>query len=80
MNIYKVDYVGIGRRIREKRMERGLTLEELGERMGLSITYIRGIETGKIRLNLESLMQTVSVLQVSADELLWDNFRHDYGC
>lgn len=41
----------IGRRIRELRKEERLTLKELSERMGISVTYLSEVERGEARAN-----------------------------
>lgn len=77
MKDYKIDYVGIGSRIREKRVERKMTLDEFGDRTGLPMNFLRGIETGRVKINMDGFIRIMDVLQVPADELLRDNFRCD---
>lgn len=45
----------IGRRIREIRKRRGLTLQGLAERVGLSPAHLSQIENGHVNVNLSSL-------------------------
>ena len=41
-----IDYAAIGRHIREKRLERGLSQEKLAELSDVGVTHISHIETG----------------------------------
>ena len=42
----KVDYVRVGQKIKEKRLQNGLTREQLAELCELSASYIAHIERG----------------------------------
>jgi len=46
---------GIGERLREARRKRGLTLEELSERCGLSAGFLSQVERGRSTLSIVSL-------------------------
>ena len=65
-----IDFNIIGKRIKEARKRKGLTQEQLVEKMGVSIAYLSKIETGKIHINLERLSQICSILNVSEGEIL----------
>ncbi len=67
-----VNYVEIGTRIRRRREHIGLTQEQLGEACDLSSSFIGHIERGSRKLSVESLCRLASVLDVSADYLLFD--------
>jgi transcriptional regulator with XRE-family HTH domain len=45
----------VGRRIRELRKRKGLTLLELSERVGLSVSHLSQIENGQVNLNIGNL-------------------------
>lgn len=62
----------IGKRIREKRLEKSWSQEDLAERVNLSAVYIGMIERGEKLPKLETFIKIVNVLEVSADELLVD--------
>lgn len=62
--------------IREKRKEKGLTLEELAERSGISYTYLSRIEAGKRGLSLENVIRIARALDVEATELTTE-FHHE---
>lgn len=68
----------IGKRIREKRLEKSWSQEELAERMNLSITYIGMIERGEKFPRLETFIKMANILEASADELLVDVIQQGY--
>lgn len=77
MENLKIDYVGIGKRIKEKRIGKNMTQERLGELSELSIAHISHIENGHTKLSIESLVNIANALGTSADELLQDNLSHN---
>lgn len=60
----------VRRRLRELRMQRGLTLQEVGERAGIDVSTLSRLESGKRRLALDHLPRLARALSVSTDELL----------
>ncbi len=65
-----VDFSIIGKRLKEARKKKGLTQEQLVEKMGVSIAYLSKVETGKIHINLERLSQICGLLEISEGEIL----------
>ena len=65
-----VDFNIIGRRIKEIRKRKGLTQEQLVEKMGVSIAYLSKVETGKIHINLERLSEICDILGTTEGEIL----------
>lgn len=55
----------LGRRIRELRKERGLTQEELSEKIGKTDEVISNIETGAASTRLSTLFDIADALKVS---------------
>ena len=72
-----INYSEIGTRIRRQRERIGLTQEQLGEACGLSCSFVGHIERGTRKLSVESLYKLASVLDTSADYLLFDNVLSD---
>lgn len=60
--------VGIALRIFRNRS--GLTLEKLGERLGVSASYISRLETGKQYPSIGTLIKFACALEVRPGELL----------
>jgi transcriptional regulator with XRE-family HTH domain len=56
--------VDIGRRIRERRLRRGLVIEELARKAGLSKAYISQVETGKASPSLRTVERLAQALGV----------------
>lgn len=68
-----MDYYAIGQRIRKVRKARGLSQEELAEKVGISTTHMSHIETGNTKLSLAVFVELASSLGVRTDDLLSDN-------
>lgn len=60
----------VRRRLRELRVQRGMTLQEVGERAGIDVSTLSRLESGKRRLALDHLPRLARALSVSTDELL----------
>ena len=58
-----------GKRVRQLRIERGLTQEGLGEKCGLDLTYIGRIERGEQNSSLIVAEAIAKGLKVSLEEL-----------
>ncbi|MGA1838866.1 helix-turn-helix domain-containing protein [Herbiconiux sp. 11R-BC] len=65
-----LDSLTIGRRIRQLRSDRGLTLDELGAAIGRAASQVSVIENGKRELKLGELQRFARVLDVSLDQLM----------
>lgn len=59
----------LGRAVRELRLERGLSQEELGEVSGLHATYISGIERARRNPTWAVVVQLARGLSVAPSEL-----------
>ena len=70
-----IDYVIIGKRIRELRKRKGLTQAVLAEMSGLEPSNISHIERAATKLSLPTLVSIANALQVTLDELVWDNLK-----
>lgn len=72
-----IDYIALGKRIKNKRVENKLTQEQLGEMCELSAAHIGHIERGTRILSVEVLFRIAQVLNVSVDYLLFDSVEND---
>lgn len=72
-----INYPLIGIRIKETRMQRGLSAEELAELAELSSVYISYIENAKRKPSLESLIKISNALGITLDELLYGNLLYN---
>jgi transcriptional regulator with XRE-family HTH domain len=60
----------LAKRIKELRLDKGISQEELAHRSGLSRTGMGFLETGKRWPRLDTLMKVADGLNISVDELL----------
>ena len=64
----------VGENIRRIRQERGLTLKQLGEMVGVSEAYIRAYESGRRNPKLKSLETLAQALAVNVEVLTNSDF------
>lgn len=64
----------IGENIRRIRKERGLTLKQLGEAVGVSEAYIRAYESGRRNPKQQSLEALATALHVNVEALTGSDF------
>lgn len=65
------DYlIGMGERISIRRKERGITQEQMAEKMGVSLQTVSNIECGKKATNPENIVKICRTLNTTADYIL----------
>jgi transcriptional regulator with XRE-family HTH domain len=60
---------GLGARIRSIRKDRGIKLNELAEKSGLSSAFLSRLERGQVSSSVANLIQIAQVLEVAVGEL-----------
>ncbi len=70
-----IDYAAIGKRIREIRTQKHLTQATLAEMSGIEPSNISHIERAATKLSLPTLVSIANALEVSLDELVYDNLK-----
>ena len=65
-----IDYTSIGHKVKQIRMQKGITQEQLAEAVGVGVTHISHLETGSGTVSLEVFVAIVNYLECSADEIL----------
>lgn len=65
-----IDYSSIGHKVKQIRLEKGITQEQLAEAVGVGVTHISHLETGSGTVSLKVFIAIVNYLDCSADELL----------
>jgi transcriptional regulator with XRE-family HTH domain len=65
-----VDYNLLGERIKQQRLNRGLTQEVLAENANVSVSFLGQIERGERKLSLETLVKIAGALGASLDFLV----------
>lgn len=63
------DLKKFGKRLKELRLEKGITQEQLAEKLGLSANYIGMIERAERSTSLSKLFTLAKVLEVKMSEL-----------
>ena len=61
----------IGNRVRDLRIERGLTQEQLGQVVGLTRQSIIAIERGRFTPSIHTVLKLARALKTSVDNLFW---------
>ena len=71
----EIDYISIGRRIREVRIARGWTQAKLAEKSGIEPSNISHIERAATKLSLPTMVSIANALEVTLDELAYGSLR-----
>lgn len=72
MEVLRLDYKFLGKRIREERLKLHLTQEKLAEEINISTAYLGQIERGERSITLDKLVPLANKLGVTIDFLLED--------
>ena len=70
---YTLDSAGIGRRIRNSRIEKHKTQEDVGAHCGCTSVHICNVENGKNCVSLELLWKICLYLDISIDSIVMDH-------
>lgn len=62
--------IQIGKNIRKYRQLKGLTIEELAEKLGTETNYLGQCERGVRRLSLDKLVDLIGYFGVTADDII----------
>ncbi len=65
-----IDYASIGCKIKQARLQKGITQERLAEAVGVGVTHISHLETGAGTVSLKVFIAMLNFLDCSADEIL----------
>ena len=68
-----MDYFALGKRIRKRRVEQGMTQEQLARQVGVTTSFIGHLERGSRKASLETLVALANALHVGVDYLLCDS-------
>ncbi|NLI52777.1 MAG: helix-turn-helix transcriptional regulator [Clostridiales bacterium] len=72
-----LNFIIIGRRVKESRLQNGMSQADLAEEVNMSVSYISRIETAEKKASLESLVRIANVLGVTVDYFLNGNQTND---
>jgi len=65
-----LNYIIIGERLKQARMNKKITQEDLAEKLQVSVPYVSRIERGSTAINLKRLSEICALLEVSEGEIL----------
>ena len=65
-----MEYINLGKKIREERLKQGLTQEVLGEKIDSTGSYIGQIERGERYASMEKVLLIAEELKISLDYLV----------
>lgn len=71
-----LNFVQVGKRVREMRKRRGLSQQKLSEIAGITPSSVSYIEGGLKCMSLDTFVSVANALRVSADELLKDSIEN----
>lgn len=69
-----VDFSHIGKRIRDIRIEKRLTQEDIADYADVNVSHISNIENNKVKISLTLLIKVCNALGVSLDFLLQNEY------
>ncbi|MDE6875234.1 MAG: helix-turn-helix transcriptional regulator [Lachnospiraceae bacterium] len=68
----EIDYVALGKRVKQIRKERKISQEQLAKQIDVSVPHMSNIENGKTKFSLQVLIDLSDALKVTPDVLLLD--------
>lgn len=71
------DIMNFAERLRQARIKRGYTQQQIADKMGITNSTYCGYETGKRQPDVAKIKQLANILNVSGDELLGTEFIND---
>lgn len=60
----------IGARLKQARMEKNLSQQQLAEAADISVSFLSNLENGRQTMNIKTLSSLLDILNISADWLL----------
>ena len=68
-----VDYVAIGKRIKELRQKQNITQERLATRADISVQFLSNVENAHAKASLATIVKIANASESGVDALLCDN-------
>ena len=65
-----IDYSVIGSRIKQARLAKNMTQEDLADKIDISVAFLSRVERGKAKINLNRLNQLCNLLEISEGDIL----------
>ena len=71
-----MDWIAIGKRIRQQREYMGYTREQFAEQIDITPKFCSDIETGAKGMSVQTLCKIAQTLHLSTDYILWGKSGH----
>lgn len=68
-----VDYISIGKRIREARTKQNITQEMLAQKVNITVQYLGNIKNTHTKASLATIVKVTNTLETGVDALLCNN-------
>lgn len=65
-----IDFSKVGLKMKQLRMEKGITQEQIAENLECTVSFISNVENNRVKMNLRILLYYASLCDVSIDTLL----------
>lgn len=75
---YEIDYKSVGERIKNSRINKNITQDELADLIEINQTHLSNIERGKTKMSTETLVNLSRTLNTSIDYLLFGDITLEY--
>lgn len=75
----ELDFKAIGKHIKDRRIELGITQEALANALEVNPSHISNIETGRAHPSLTALVRIADFLHCSIDSFIYQEYSSDYS-
>ena len=65
-----IDYSVIGKRLKQARLAKNMTQEDLADKIDISVAFLSRVERGNTHINLTRLSEICSLLNISEGDIL----------
>ena len=72
-----IDFKSIGERLREERLKKGMSQEDLAEKLDVAVAYLSRVERGGTTINLTRLGQISLILDVPLERFVTGIIKED---
>lgn len=67
---YEIDFTKVGQKMKQMRMEQGITQEKVAEDLECTVAFVSNVENSRTKLNLRVLLYYSALCHISIDSLL----------
>ncbi|MDE6232302.1 MAG: helix-turn-helix domain-containing protein [Lachnospiraceae bacterium] len=69
-NEYEIDFTKVGQKMKQMRMEQGVTQEKVAEDLECTVAFVSNVENSRTKLNLRVLLYYSKLCNMSVDSIL----------